>query len=328
MTRRKKQAATFEVLKDGKNDWAGHKMETMKVTDAYMAFKPEKGSRMSVCGKILGFRTAVDGTKKLIKAGFCHIRLCPMCQWRRSKKAFAQMSQIMDYINEHHKIRYLFVTLTVKNCEGDQLKATLDKLSKAWDSLRKYPEFNTKKKGSLIRGWYRAVEVTHNVDPLSPSFDTYHPHIHAIFAVAPSYFRKTNRYYCDFERLQQIWRQAAQLDYDPDVSVNAISERDPVGVTKAIAEICKYSVKSNDYIIPNQWEFSVKTLELLDRELAGRRFLSFGGVFREVHKLLHLDDMETGDLVDLSGNQQETADDALVWYVWQAGYGQYIRDDG
>lgn len=321
MRRQEKQAGTDGILQDGKNNWVGHKLETLKVVDVYAEVDPVKAARVSVCGDFLGFKPEADGGKKLVKANFCKIRLCPMCQWRRSKKVFAQMSQIMDYIAQHEKCRYLFVTLTVRNCEGDKLGVTLNRLSEAWDRLRKYPEFNASRKGSLVQGWYKAVEVTHNI-----CHDTYHPHIHAIFAVAPSYFRKTNSYYCSFERLQEIWSQAAQLDYDPDVSINAIQERDPEAVTKAIAEICKYSVKSKDYIIPGDWEFSVETIRTLDRELHNRRFLSFGGIFRRVHKLLHLDDMETGDLVELTGEDAAYANDDIVWYVWRSGYGQYIRD--
>lgn len=321
MVGQEKQAGTDGILRDGKNDWVGHKEEALKVAEAYAEVDPVKAARISVCGDFLGFRKEAGGGKKLVKANFCKIRLCPMCQWRRSKKVFAQMSQIMDYIAEHERCRYLFVTLTVRNCEGDKLRATLDRLSEAWHRLQRFPEFSVSRKGSLVQGWYRAVEVTHNI-----SHDTYHPHIHAIFAVAPSYFRKTNEYYCTFERLQEIWSQAARLDYDPDVSINAIQERDPEAVTKAIAEICKYSVKSKDYIIPGDWEFSVETIRTLDRELHNRRFLSFGGIFRRVHKLLHLDDMETGDLVELAGEDTACADDSIVWYVWRSGYRQYVRD--
>lgn len=326
MGRKKNQAETDGILRDGKNNWSGHKVEAEKTTEVFREVDQKKAARMSVCGDSLGFLKQADGKKKLVRANFCELRLCPMCQWRRSKKVFAQMSQIMDYIQGHEKCRYLFVTLTVRNCEGDRLNETLDKLSRAWNRLLRYPEFSMTRKGSLIRGFYRSVEVTHNIDRANPWFDTYHPHMHVIFAVDPSYFWKSNAYYCTFERLQEIWKQAAQLGYDPEVSVNAIKENSAESVTKAIAEICKYSVKSNDYIIPDDWDLSVDTVRTLDRELAGRRFISFGGIFRKVHKLLHLDDMETGDLVELAGKKPEVPEEEIIWYVWRTGYAQYYKN--
>lgn len=324
MTGQKKQVGTDGILRDGKNDWAAHKVRTVGVAEMYQNVDPKKSVRMSVCGDLLGFLED-EGKKKLVKANLCKLRLCPMCQWRRTKKVFAQMSQIINYINVHKKCRYIFVTLTIRNCEGDELGAKLDAISKGWKRLQKYPEFNMKRKGSLIQGWYRSMEVTHNVEPGNLWFDTYHPHIHAIFAVSPHYFNRKNPYYCTFKRLQEIWAQAMELDYLPDVSINAISEQKPEAVTKAIAEIGKYSVKSNDYVIPDHWDFSVNTLKTLDRELRGRRFISFGGIFRTVHKLLHLDDMEMGDLVELAEQEVKTENDNIVWYAWNAGYRQYMR---
>lgn len=290
-----------------------------------------KAARLYTCGNALGFHVDKDGKKKLAVANFCHVRLCPLCSWRRSLKLFGQTSQILDYMGQNGDYRYIFITLTLRNCSGGELSASLDKLYEAWHRLIRYPEFNVQRKGSQILGYYKTLEVTHNVNPESKVFDTYHPHIHAIFAVKPCYFRKDkNPYYCSHERLKAIWKQAAVLDYDPQVSIQAVKGKNNSAgdITSGIAEVCKYSVKSADYILPDEWQFSHDTVEILDKALAGRRFISMGGVFRKVHRLLHLDDADSGDLIHVDNSDTSSViDDNLIWYVWHYGYNQYYALD-
>lgn len=49
-----------------------------------------------------------------------------MCAWRRSLKIFGQVSKVMDHVEKNYNYRYIFLTLTVKNCYGEDLKDTLD----------------------------------------------------------------------------------------------------------------------------------------------------------------------------------------------------------
>ena len=56
--------------------------------------------RTMSCGDSLAFRRGIsqDGElaeiSRLHSANFCKDRLCPMCQWRRSRKMYAQMLQV------------------------------------------------------------------------------------------------------------------------------------------------------------------------------------------------------------------------------------------
>ena len=81
----------------------------------------------------------------------------------------------------------------------------------------------------------KAIEITYNAVQ-----DTYHPHIHAIFAVRPSYF-KTG--YLTRKAWRDLWQAVMQLDYSPQVDVRAISGRE-----KAVAEMAKYPVKTADLL--------------------------------------------------------------------------------
>lgn len=332
MGRRKKQAANVGIMLNPQDmdkpkelvRMEPVKREALLTSDAYMFFNPDKARRIRFCGTYVDYEKLENGSYKLVAANFCHCRFCQTCQRRRAKKLGYQVGEILNYLEVGKKYKAIMVVLTVKSCQGDELKDKIDAMMGAWDRLRKYPEFNMRRKGSHVLGYMRSIEVTHNINQNSGSYDTYHPHIHALFIVSKDYFSKNNLYYCTFERLQEIWSQAANLDYSPNVYINAVKTSGRRSLAKSIQEICKYSVKSNDYIIPEDWRFTVETLKILDSQLAGRRFVSFGGIIREAHRALHLDDPETGDLVNLDGKEHEVNEANLLHFYWNFGYNQYF----
>ncbi len=96
------------------------------------------------------------------------------------------MRAILDAIAadpETTRTAYILLTLTVRNCEANDLSSTLDAMLAGWERMTK-----TKPWKRVALGAFRALEITHNVDPKSDSYDTFHPHIHAVIAVKPSYF--------------------------------------------------------------------------------------------------------------------------------------------
>ena len=50
---------------------------------------------------------------------------------------------------------------------------------------------------------------------------------------------------------------------------------------------------------------AIKALIVFTKILKGRRLITFGGVFAEARKLLNLEDIETGDLVNLDDDQKK-----------------------
>lgn len=308
-----------EVFHDEKFDWEKYKAQADLTALAFDSFHPQVAERIRICASLLGVQFT-EGGSKVVNAWLCKHRLCPTCQKRKSLKLYRQMRKIVAYLTQHGIRRYIFVTLTVRNCSGADLKQTLDQLSEGWNRLQRFPEFNSKLSGTHIRGFYKAVEVTHNIDPTSPSYDTYHPHIHALFAVDEPYFK--SRRYCSRKRLQEIWKQAMRLDYDPEVWMRAVREDDPDQAMRAIAELTKYTVKSKDYLVPDDWQLTENTVRILQEALFGRKFLAFGGCFRAARKALELDDIEEGDLLHADDPSSET-DDPVIFYTWCTGYNQY-----
>lgn len=285
-------------------------MANTYISLAYESICPKKAERMRDCATWLTYSRA-EGKLKLSRANFCRVRLCPVCQWRRSLKTYSQMKQILAALDGKYK--YLFLTLTMRNCKPSELQHSITYLLEAWRHFIGYKRIE-----DMMEGYFRALEVTHNLEQ-----DTYHPHLHVILAVQNSYF--TSRKYTTQAELARLWQLALHADYTPVIDVRRVKGTD----TKAIAEAAKYSVKASDIICYDDWQLTVDTVKLLDVALNNRRMIAMGGCIREQHRILHLDDSDEGDLLDIGHSGDELSDEERdeVTYVWHSGYQQYRRQD-
>ena len=311
-----------EILKNvGRNGkekpWARHKEQAEYIAVAYKAIGDErKFERIMSCASYLGFKQAGE-VLKLKEVNFCRVRLCPTCAWRRSLKTFGQMHKIISVAQKDYA--FLHLVLTVKNVYGDQLRNELSHLSKSWDKFIKYKDVK-----SIVKGYYRATEVSHNVNPKSEWYDTFHPHFHCILAVNKSYF--SGRTYLKKAKWVELWKKAARLNYEPNVYVERIKV--DKNIDDAIAELSKYTTKFEDIIMPKNWNLTKETVKILDKALENKRFIAFGGVFKEIHKKLNLDDIEDGDLIQLDDESIDGEDREVIYYTWNSGYSQYIKVKG
>jgi len=258
-----------------------------------------------------------DGTKQLNAANFCQLRLCPLCIARRAKKSVYLLSRVMDKVEvDHEGALFLFLTLTMKNCSGDQLGDTIGLLTKAWDRLMKH-----RKVQRSIKGWFRAVEITR------PGLDEYHPHIHAILVVEPPYFaRKAGLYITQGEWVER-WQTALRSDYKPSVRVQTTKAKGEVSGGKAAAlEAAKYATKDSDYIDPRLPERQAADIvETYTKALRRRRLTAYGGWMKEAAHELDADDLENGDLVHIEKDiiRADVAD-LIEDYGWHFGAGDYV----
>lgn len=315
--------------------------------------------RVRHCGDWLDFADTPDGFK-LYDARFCRDRLCPMCSWRRSYKIFGQISQVMDLIAGEYE--FLFLTLTVINCKGSDLSATISKMQKAWTSYFVRPNRTNRRAKDVIKGYFKVLEITHNLDKYAckyikhngkkkkipiivnghripnPYYDTYHPHFHVILAVNKSYF--TSRDYIEQDEWLKMWQKAYG---DPNITQVYIEKCKPKKsdikageqyvrtLSSAVAEVAKYAVKSSDYIgffdkdgNPRTYSKSVidSAVVALTDGLYHRRLCEFGGVFRDARDKLQLDDCEDGDLVHID-NYKFRPDIAYAIYRYGWSSGAY-----
>ena len=106
--------------------WQEKKSKSLLVSESYKRLGYDKrSSKIHECGSFLEFKQFADNSLKLHLANFCKARLCPMCAWRRSLKIYGQLSQIIEQITKMGKYRFLFLTLTVENCNECELKDTI-----------------------------------------------------------------------------------------------------------------------------------------------------------------------------------------------------------
>ena len=294
---------TGEILEDvsqtGKpRRWKEHKENNLRLAELYREANKQfprliSAARlwdMEQCANSLEFIRYADGSKKLKQAYFCRNRLCPMCQWRRSLKLFGQVSQITDLLAvEMPEIRFLFVTFTQANISGTDLKSEFDKINKAFAKLTDKTKNRAAARGlqKSMLGYIKSVEVTYN-----SKTHTYHPHLHCIFAVQPAYFWTGN--YINAPAWRALWRDMLNLDYLPQVHVEAIKSS---ANQKAVAELTKYPAKVTS-VLDLPTADAVQVLADLTRFCRNRRFVSFGGCFKQAKQQLHLQDVESRD-VDL-----------------------------
>lgn len=314
--------AYFVTLDDkGRNGrrrpWRAYKVANELLSEAYMSVDISKAERLKLCGKTLTFIVDSEGKKRLQYADSCRVRLCPLCSWRRSLKNFWNTMHILRFWERTGSdYAFIFLTLTVKNCKGTELSGTLDELFAAFQRFTQRVQVK-----KTFLGMVRNVEVTHNVDTKSASYDTFHPHIHCLVAVRPSYFK--SRDYLSQATLAELWKQSLRVDYNPVIDVRRVKGSD----ARAVAECSKYAAKAADYIIPDDWELTVETVGILDVALGRRRLIAYTGAFREAFSALRLDDAEDGDLtVTGSDDDPELGEGQhLETYYWYSGYRQYCK---
>lgn len=315
----------LEILEDGKNDWKEKKELALMLENSYLRISRNSSDKfisnyylnkylaIKNCSNYLVFKQIEDGNKKLIDARFCRLRLCPMCTWRRTKKVFAQLGKIVNEINKDKEREYIFLTLTCKNVQGDELKQQIKDLLQAF---KKMIDGNSRIK-KINKGYFRGLEVTRNNEN-----GTYHPHLHVIICVNKSYF--TDKTYIKQKEWCEIWQHYLKLDYVPNVDVRKTTK-----TYKSIAELSSYTVKPKDIILDSD-EKTDANVVVLQHALHRVRLVGMGGLFKEYHKKLNLDDI-TKDDVDLINTDAETTDDSLATEIllkfkWKVGYNNYILE--
>lgn len=286
------------------------------------------------CGTMLSFGHETDISDtftikgRLQRANFCRDKLCPMCNWRRSVKCFHQLSQVLDLIQD--KYSFIFLTLTVVNPSGSDLRVTVDQMAHGWKNFIKRKHFK-----EVVKGYSKTLEITYN-----KKADTYHPHYHVLIAVSKSYGKKGK--YLKHSEWLQMWRdcfgdqniefvnvQFVKDKFDKNQALRefeieqrkSVSETANYGsnITGALLEVTKYSVKDKDYLHDNV-NLTDKVVSTLASEISGVRMISFGGIIKKIRHDLNQDDPEDGDLTIVDGEKLNPMMQRLIMrYEWQIG---------
>ncbi|UXR32828.1 protein rep [Staphylococcus simulans] len=274
------------------------KIDNVSYADILEILKIKKAHNVKQCGNVLEFKPTDEGYLKLYKTWFCKSKLCPVCNWRRAmKNSYHARKVIEEVIKEKPKGRWLFLTLSTRNAiDGDTLDQSLKHLTESFRRLFKY-----KKISKNLIGFMRSTEVTVNKNDGS-----YNQHMHVLMCVENSYFKNKANYITQEEWID-LWQKALQVDYRPVANIKAIkpNKKGDKDIQAAIKETSKYSVKSSDYLTDDD-ERNQEIVRDLEYGLYRKRMLSYGGLLKQKHKILNLDDSEDGNLINTSDEEQTT----------------------
>ncbi|MEM3845513.1 MAG: protein rep [Candidatus Parvarchaeota archaeon] len=259
-------------------------------------------AKVGQCGNELRFWVCPnDGAHKLVRARFCHVRLCPMCAWRRSQVTSAAARLAFGRLSQRRPVRYIFVTLTVPNVPADSLGSAVDGMLLAWERMTKTRWFGIR----VPSGYLRSLEVTVNRKD-----HTYHPHIHAVLAVEDGpdgYFDgpRTGPLYATQAEWQERWEAATGLTL-AIVDVRAVK-----GAAGAAAEVAKYEVKPSSVLVASDPKGTAEAVRVISEALRGRRMVEWGGELRKIHRELVAEgkaqdaESDDADLVHVDSDEPE-----------------------
>lgn len=220
--------------------------------------------------------------------------------------------------SEHPKAQFIFLTLTVKNCELVELRANLDMMNHAWKKM-------TERACFPAMGWVRAVEVTRAED------DRAHPHFHCLLLVPMTYFSSG---YLSQEKWGKLWQSCLGTDYTPRIDVRAIRPKrgrdngEPTSreaMVDAALYTLKYTAKVSDIIgrseRPDGMTSQAWMVELAT-QLHRSRAIATGGVLKKYLKVL---EDERVDLVhaDESDMNQTDINTDMLTFGWRESAKRY-----
>ncbi|MFU7890889.1 protein rep, partial [Escherichia coli] len=217
-------------------------------------------------------------------------------------------------VAEYPDARWLFLTLTVRNCPITELGDTLTVMNAAFQRLKDRKEF----RGML--GWVRTTEVTRGKDGSA------HPHFHTLLMVSPSMLSGDG--YVKHARWVELWRDCLRVEYDPNVDIRVVKSRKPKDgeslpcsvvdqLRGVVVETLKYSTKPADMLVDPEWFLE------LTRQVHKRRFVATGGVLKDV---LQLERETNEDLIMADGMAEGADDGSRLAFSWRAVAKKYRRD--
>lgn len=223
-----------------------------------------------------------------------------MCAMRASYRDAMKIGMMVDWIADEHGLDFLFTTCSARNVKGEDLPKEITRYSNAHNKMLKRKDVMAINKGCI-----RKLEITYNAeetitydmwhgkgrykgkpmedyfitrglrigDP-NPNYDTYHTHLHVLWAVDKHYFK--SRKYLNREKWLKLWQEVMKDDSITHMHVQRLKRG---GENKEIQEIAKYAAKPDDYT------HSQEVFDMFYKAIKGRKALTYNGLFRDGSKI-------------------------------------------
>lgn len=218
----------------------------------------------------------------VVDTWYCKHRHCPMCQWRRSRRERSKVHRLLDQNSELLGEKWIYLTLTVRNCHVSDLRSTLEQMKDAFRRMA-----NRDFWARNVLGAVRFTEVKDGgLDP-----ETAHPHFHCLLLVRPSMFGGVN--YVPEEQWTSEWQQALQVAYTPHVKARRFLSKGDV-LKEDILKAVSYSTKPQIHVPSRAW------LLTMIKEVKDTRQVESFGLLRKL--LSELTPSGDSDASDYRGN--------------------------
>lgn len=259
------------------------------------------GVRIKACASRIQINKNLEHSPA-VTTWYCKHRQCPVCQWRKSLKTCSKMHQLFDCYPELKERKWLYLTLTVRNCMPENLRGTIQKMNKGAQRLSRQAFWRKN-----VIGGVRFLEVTVGKSELASA----HPHFHCLLSVRPSMFQGKN--YVSLEQWSEAWEKALQETYTPEVNIRRF-QGTPEDIRRQVINRTGYSMKPLKMVPDAHWLMNTSY------ELRGLRLFEPFGDLRE--KLSGLDHLKKSEAV--KGAEHMTQKEAQMYYKWHPGCKTYL----
>lgn len=260
------------------------------LVDLYTPFDQRKAERCEKCSKIVVWShqkhiETGEERLKIKKKTSCHVRFCACCCWDRQRKLSKIAHEVLILLLDEMKLRYLFVTFTIKNPEIKDLRQSIDDMQNGFKRMVKMQKW----KNSIL-GYCRVLEITKPKKATQKG--KIHPHFHVLLAVKPSYFSGGAGLYLNTKDYASMWQKALRVDYMTVCDVRIVHPRGAKkgevtevesassnAMVAAVAEMIKYPMKDTDLK-----KFTVDDFKIIDEQMKKVRAINFGGVLKAMKK--------------------------------------------
>lgn len=259
------------------------KMDTLKLYDMLRNSEIANATARTLnavrtCGDVVKYAIAYGEDmksiehKKLLYTETCQNRWCLRCMQRKALSNALEIYTLANYLYTEKHYRFLFITLTVPNCPGDELRDTISHLNKGIDKLFKREPYC-----SVFKAWITKVETTYNAWRKD-----YHPHLHVLVAVPRTYLKNADTFVSN-DKLRKDWREVCNDDTITQVDIKQARGDTKRKRMKSVLELAKYTAKPSHYLRDQ------KVFDTFFHAMKNRQALRFCGEFSMLHKMYDLD---------------------------------------
>lgn len=295
------------------------KIEGLKASRMFEKIDEDKhATNVALCGSQLEIESSVPDPEKqrLHSANFCRNRMCPMCAWRKSRRAGVDAMKIVnELLIRKSSFCFIFLTLTIPNVEKNLGDSIDEMLGNAWRKLRNRKAFK-----ESIEGYMRAFEITVN-----ESQQSFHPHMHVLLVVDSDYFYSDK--YLNHDFWLRTWNDVMGRDDIKFVNIKTANAADQQEQSSMICEMAKYMTKFNDLYDIEDEDFKMRAFKEIYTGTRGRRFFEYGGILRQIQRELNIknpDDLSSEELVDEFDIFDEGEETIITKYYWNFRRKTYV----